>query len=566
MGRPATADGVSPGLRTFARRLRDLPDRAVRSPRAGAFAVAGLALAVAAYAATALYLTRGVTFTFDELTWLVESSRGFDAESVLAPHNGHLIAITRLLFLSSLELFGPEHLPIRVFTIVMVATVAVLAFLLIRRRVGPLPALLGAILILFLGSTPIALQPSVTVFAQSTAAGLAAFLMLERRDRLGDVAACALLVLGVASFSLGVAFVVGAAVMIGLDRDRLRRAWVVVVPLVLFAAWWLWARKFEQDPATISNLLQAPRFAVDSLATALAALAGLGGDLVEGTEGSTAPAWGQILALATLVTLVAHGLRSGLTRLTWVLIAVLVTYWTLGALGLAELRTPETTRYIFPTAVLALVIAAELLRSVDRRRVLAGAAVLVAFALPANLYELREEGAVMRASSVDAAATFAILELQRETVDPGFDGSLGLLIPLNAGRYLELVDRYGPVGTPLDELASGPERGREQADGTLERIVQPSLEPVDRAAVRGPCVTSADRAVLPPEGAVVSSAEGGVLRLGRFAGEATIDVAGVLAAGRPAELRLPPDASPQPWFAVVDGGGAIEVCALGRPS
>ena len=78
----------------------------------------------------------------------------------------------------------------------------------------------------------------------ASVAGLAAFLALDQRSRRGDVLACILLIAAILSFSVGVAFAIGAGAWILAERGG-RRIWVAVLPLVLYGAWWLWALKFR---------------------------------------------------------------------------------------------------------------------------------------------------------------------------------------------------------------------------------------------------------------------------------------------------------------------------------
>ena len=183
-----------------------------------------LAVSVLAYAALALWLSRGVTFTVDELVYFGESD-GFAPGSIAAPFGGHLIAVTRLFFEASLRLFGPEHLPFQLFLIALAAATAVFLFVLVKRRVGPLPALAAAVLLLFLGSTPEVLQGNATMWVQASAAGLAAFVALDRRSRPADALACLLLIAAVLSLEVGVAFAIGAGAWVLADGGR-RRLWV----------------------------------------------------------------------------------------------------------------------------------------------------------------------------------------------------------------------------------------------------------------------------------------------------------------------------------------------------
>ena len=101
---PATAATRSARPRRFADRALEL----VESPR---FAGRALAVAIVIYAALVLWLTRGASFTFEEITY-VGGAKGFDLREILMPYNGgHLIAVTHLLFEVNLRIFGPEQLP-----------------------------------------------------------------------------------------------------------------------------------------------------------------------------------------------------------------------------------------------------------------------------------------------------------------------------------------------------------------------------------------------------------------------------------------------------------------------
>ena len=161
-----------------------------------------MAAAIAAYAALALYLSRGATFTFDDLTWLVDSD-GFRPGAILTPHYGHLIADTRILYSAMLATVGPSELLIRLSVIVATSASSLLLYALLKRRLGPLAALAPAIVILLLGATPEPLLPSFMSFPQATAFGLGALLALERKGRYSDAIACLLLVLSAAALESG---------------------------------------------------------------------------------------------------------------------------------------------------------------------------------------------------------------------------------------------------------------------------------------------------------------------------------------------------------------------------
>lgn len=177
-----------------------------------------LGLALVASAVLLLSLSSGLTFFLDTWDFLM-NRRGFTATAYFEPHNEHIVVIPVAIEQLLLRLFGmtsarPEYV---VLTALLLVT-AVLVFVYVRRRAGPWPALMAAVLLLFLGPAwQVLLWPSSLVFVGSMLFGVAMLLALDRGDRRSDIAACGFLALSIAFFSLGLAFAVGAAVDVSRD-------------------------------------------------------------------------------------------------------------------------------------------------------------------------------------------------------------------------------------------------------------------------------------------------------------------------------------------------------------
>jgi hypothetical protein len=541
-----------------------------------------LAAAMAVAGGLILYLNRGTIFFLDELTW-VYSSPSLDARDVIEPHNGHLIATTRLAYKAVLETLGADYLTFRLLHVSTLLVAVGLLYVLAKRRIGALPALAPCFVLLVFGSAAHHLYSPVafSIFL-CIAAGLGALVALERGDRRGDVAACALIALSVATFTTGLAFLVGVAISVLIRPDRWRRAWVFIVPLALYTAWWVWAQS-QPDPAgetaRLSNSLLIPSYVAESLAVVTNALAGLDFDFPGSPSDGIESGWGRVLAAAAVVALALRIRRGSLPASLWVSLGIVLTFWALGALAFdAILRAPGNGRYLFMGAVGVLLVATDAARSIRFSRLgllalFAGAA----FSVATNVAILRDGAAFFRDGySTPARAEFAMLELARDRVDPDVDAAPAgsespLALPgLPAGPYLAVVDRYGSLGLTLPELERESEGVRQHADRTLARILELGLEPSRAGTPDGGCLqlrtTEPDGPIgfrLPPGGAILRArgAAPAAVTVGRFAVPSA--EVGSLVPGEAATLGIPTDWSSRPWLASIGGAESVEVCPAG---
>jgi hypothetical protein len=248
-----------------------MPDRAQRlTGRVGA-AFAGergerlawwlLAAAVIASATLLLWLNRGTNFFNDELTWFADLSGPNDLESILTPHYSHLIGTTRLVYLLSADWIGPDYTLMRILGVAGVLLTATLFFVWAKRRIGPGWALLPAVLLLFYGSAWQHVVGSVGFTVTfSVALGIGALIAVERGGRRNDLLACGLIVFSVFTYTVGLAYLVGLAISVLLRSDRFRRAWIFLVPLALYATWWIWAQQFDQGRTEFVGITSIVKF------------------------------------------------------------------------------------------------------------------------------------------------------------------------------------------------------------------------------------------------------------------------------------------------------------------
>jgi hypothetical protein len=545
-----------------------------------------LGAALAAAAAMTLVLTSGMTFFGD--SWeLLMFRRDLTLDALLKPHNEHLVAIPVLIEQAGLRLFGmasatPEFVLLTAF---LLAT-ALLLYVYVKRRAGAWLALFAAILVLCLGPAwEVLLWPFEITFVGPVCFGLAMLIALERKDRRGDLAACASLTVTLGFSSLALPFIVAAAVSVLQGRGRrLRRAYVFVIPALLFLAWYVgWGHEAESHIA-LHNILVSPRFVAESIGVAFAGLFGLG---LDPTGGGVGPLrLREVVVALVLVGLLAGPAyrrlrKSGFSPGLWPVLAAAATSWFLTAFNAIPGRVPTASRYQYASAVFILMIAANLLDGVrPSRRALTIAAGVTAIAVGLNLVVLRHGRDVFRQQSLLTRSDTAAIEIARRTVNPEFQLNPELagtpsLIDIFAGEYLQAVGEYGSPAYSVSELDSAPEGGRRQADIVLSQALP--LSTVTTVGRYRPgsggegCVTvrggAGGHSGVPVSAGLtrIELAPGphAAFALRRFAvGEYPVATEG--APGDSVTLmRIPRDALPRPWYVHVYARQLARVCPGG---
>ena len=203
----------------------------------------------------------------------------------------------------------------------------------------------------------------------SIAALLGLLLLLERRDKHSEVACSLLVVLALASSSLGVPIAAGVIVAVLWDPDRWRRVWIPAAPLALYGLWFL-AYNLHPNYQGPRKFPPSARYVFDAAAGAVGGLLGL--PLGLETTGRLHRWFVGTVDLITavgataLVWLVAVRRRVS-ARLAMLLVTLLLN-WVLLAIT-RSFASPYSSRYIYAGVFLIVLVALELARgaSIGRR-------------------------------------------------------------------------------------------------------------------------------------------------------------------------------------------------------
>lgn len=561
-------------MRRTLRRSRLDPRGRLDIDRLARVAFVCLALASAAWI---MREGRGLIFFYDEWSWLLARRDGLDG--LLEPHNGHFALLPLTVFKALFASVGTTpYWGYRLVAVLVHVACAGLLFELTRRRAGAGVALASAAVLLLLGAAwQVVLWPFQISYTLSIAAGLGALLALDRSTRRANVVASALVLASLASSGLGLAVAAGVLVELLLDPRNRRRTIVALAPLAVYAAWYVGVS--PESDAKRGNIDAIPGYAADAAAGAVGAVVGLG---VE---------WGRVLVALLAIAVVARLLAPGPlpARLAGLLTTGAV-YWGLLGLARADLNEPLASRYVYFGAVLALLIAAEVVRSTTfAPRAWIVLALAVACSVVANLGDLRDGAAGLRSHSGSLRAALAATELAGDKVAPTTKPEPVAAPQLTAGPYRELVaDEGSPVGGPAAVLRRGP-ADAVAVDAALARLLGVTPVAATAAAVgataprllavvggrvreQGSCLrfsaAGADAAIdvkLDAGDAVVlrDASAPAQLRLRRFAAEFSVGPLGEVAASATAALRTPPDRIGRPWVLRLSASGSLRVCSAG---
>ncbi len=510
--------------------------------------------------------------------WFLIYRRGWSPEVFLRVHIDHIAIAPVAIYKILVSVFGMSSaMPFHIAATLVFLLADVLLFAWLRRRVGDWLALFAAVVILFFGPSWVDLLWAFQIgYFGSLAAGIGALLALDRHDRSGDRLACALVIVSISFSELGVPFAIGAFVHAALgDPPRRRRLYVGLVPLALYALWYLGWGRSGMSSFSLHNVANSPTYVIDAAAAGLSALLGLATPPQGLFEAAAPLAWGQPLLIAAVLLAVWRLWRLGrVSRDCWVVFAIAGSLWVLAAFNATIGRLPDNGRYLLPSGVFLLLIAAELLRGVTlSRRALVATAAVTVITLISNLAFLRDGFDFWRLGNEQARADVGALEITRPATKPGYylngDISPVWLLSLNAASYFSAVDAYGSPAYTEAELAARPDDERAEADRVLAGALGIRLQPLARGEAKvdasGRCRTvrasgagsspidlESDRTALISRGAAVE------VDLERFSDALPVKLGKLPPSG--GALQIPHDLSSRPWRLALNGRGPVSVC------
>jgi hypothetical protein len=433
--------------------------------------------------------------------------KGLGPHTLLQPYNENLSAFTVLVYRAIFAFAGiADAVPYVVVQLFLMGACSVLAYVFARRELGPWIALVVPLVLMTLGpASELILAPEFSLFL-GLALWLGAMLLIQRGQPLTDAIGCVLLILGIGSHSIVPTLLPATAVALVLWtpwRKAWRRAWIVVLPFVLYVGW------HEAYHSSIERTLStAPGYIVNSFVYTVEDLFGVRSTSSAGVIRSSP--FGIALAVIVLVLICLRCLYLRRAPRTTIYMGVgLLTVWIAGGLNEHEAigRLPGASRYQFANALLLMLALAPLVPRFRltplRCTLLAGAAVAIV-ASNFSAYSHWEE--VFRYQEGVGNAQMAAVEVARGAIryeEKVFTlrNDVGLYWPFTPKAYFAAIAAHGsPVRVDRDIQLASP-RVRYQADRVLLREERMYFLTAARVGAVRPLGALGFRATLQPAGA-----------------------------------------------------------------
>lgn len=520
-----------------------------RPPAGPARAWLGFAALAAAAGAYLFWKGRGNNFFYDEWWWIEVRDSGL--HSVLASYNEHLLAVPIALYQLLFRTVGLGHYWFyRLLELLAHLGCVAVLFEFTRRRIGPV-ALIVVLPVLVLGSGwDYIIWPVNFGFVCSLALSIGALVVLEGSGDRRELAACALLVLGLACSEFALVFVLAIAVERLRQRRLMQQPWLWALPLALYGAWWL---AYHSPSDWRHNLIRAPVFAAELAASAAGGLLGL----------SLALGWPLIVAAVLFASWRIVRQRSASPRLLGLLVAA-AAFWLLVALGRAQLHEATASRYVYTGVILLVLTGAELMRGCRPSRAAAAAMALIAVvALVGNIRKLTNAERGLRYASERVSAELGALELARPFAPTALHVDLQYAPVVVAGPYFAATDAFhsSPADTPA-QILRAPESARVAADRLLVKVGELLISPDLRIRCSP---ASAATVPIAPAGLLVRAAGGQrlLVRARRFADRFEGTPVAIVRDGHSLLIRARADRLSLHWQIDLSPASGAAVCRAG---
>ena len=439
------------------------------------------------------------TFQYDEWNFVMNRWQ-FNPDTFLQPHNSHFSIFPATIFWILLQIAGLSHYGVYqlagYFAHIFVASVLAI---LVAQKLGKIAAIALGASILFLGAGVENILWPFQIGAMLSLVGyLLAIYFLESSLPKRNILALMALLLSIGSAGFGIAAIVAITIEMVIAKQLLKNWWLPVVPTV---AWLTWYLKYGTSDAQTENLSVSLRYINESFAGSLSGFFNL------------SLGWGFIFEiLFILIVLYLVFIKRLFTPRLAGLCVLLFVNWFFTAFSRAQYWAPNSSRYLYFSIPIIILVCAEVSRSFPRPQLNVAVVILSIWSITAGWSHIEFHASWLRGWSSDVRAELSVLESRRHFVERDYRPDPIRAPDIITGKYFAAI-RALNSSPALDvaELRTSSATTRIEVDRILlETEVLAITQPKESASFCKTGVIASDFLTLPSQSTAIASPDGDI--------------------------------------------------------
>ncbi len=439
------------------------------------------------------------TFQYDEWNFVLNRWQ-FNPDTFLQPHNSHFSIFPATIYWILLQIAGLNHYGVYqlagYFAHIFVASVlAILG----AKKLGKIAALALGVSILFLGAGVENILWPFQIGAMLSLVGyLMAIYFLDSSSPKRNFLVLLALLLSIGSAGFGIAAIVAITIEMVIAKQLLKSWWLPVVPTVVWLTWYL---KYGESDAQTENLLVSLRYINESFAASLSEFFNL------------SLGWGFIFEVFfTLIILYLVFVKRLFTPRLAGLCVLLFVNWFFTAFSRAQYWAPQSSRYLYFSIPIIILVCVELSRSFPRSQLNVGVIIISIWSITAGWAHFESHASWLRNWSSDVRAELSVLESRRHFVDRDYRPDPIRAPDIVTNKYFAAL-RALKSSPALDvaKLRTSSATTRTEVDRVLlETDVLTITQPKESASSCKTGVSASDFLTLPGTSTAIASPDGDI--------------------------------------------------------
>jgi len=439
------------------------------------------------------------TFQYDEWNFVMNRWQ-FNPDTFLQPHNSHFSIFPATIFWILLHIAGLNHYGVYqlagYFAHIFVASVLAI---LVAQKLGKTTAIALGASILFLGAGVENILWPFQIGAMLSLVGyLLAIYFLESSLPRRNILILLALILSIGSAGFGIAAIVAITIEMVIAKQLLKSWWVPVVPTVVWLSWYL---KYGESDAQTENISISVRYINESFAGSLSGFFNL------------SLGWGFILEVFfTLIILYFVFVKKLFTPRLAGLCVLLFVNWFFTAFSRAQYWAPQSSRYLYFSIPIIILVCVEFSRSFSRPRLSVAVVIISIWSITAGWTQFESHASWLRNWSSDVRAELSVLESRRHFVERDYQPDPIRAPDIETGKYFAAI-RALKSSPALDvaKLRTSSASTRIEVDRVLlETDVLTITQPKESASFCKTGVIASDFLTLPSLRTAIASPDGDI--------------------------------------------------------